>query len=103
MQAREASEREAWVRELNQERSKVDQDADACQFCFVNAPISWLKSSMLVRKRIAARREDLRRRHEVLKEARRLHEADLGEGARTEETIAEERYVDESSANSHTN
>ena len=58
---------------------------------------------MLVRKRITARREDLRRRHEVLKEARRLHEADLGEGARTEEAIAEERYVNEPSANSHTN
>ncbi|KAI1786296.1 UV radiation resistance protein and autophagy-related subunit 14-domain-containing protein [Ganoderma leucocontextum] len=71
--AREASEREAWVAELNEERSKVDRGAE------------------FLRNRIAARREALRRRRELLEQAQQLHKQDVKLEARTEETIAEER------------
>ena len=46
-----------------------------------------------MRNRIAAQREALRKRRELLEQAQQLHEQDLQQEARTEETIAEERYV----------
>ncbi|KAI0666234.1 UV radiation resistance protein and autophagy-related subunit 14-domain-containing protein [Trametes maxima] len=70
---REVSEREAWVLELQAERSKVKRDAQE------------------LRDRIDARREDLRRRRDLLELARQAHEQDLAEESQVEETISEER------------
>ncbi|RPD81566.1 hypothetical protein L226DRAFT_527840 [Lentinus tigrinus ALCF2SS1-7] len=70
---REVSEREAWIAELQHERSKVEVDSES------------------LRNRISARREDLRRRRELLEEARQLHEQDLAEEVRVEESISEDR------------
>ncbi|TFK88527.1 hypothetical protein K466DRAFT_546944 [Polyporus arcularius HHB13444] len=70
---REVSEREAWIAELQDERSKVARDSES------------------MRNRISARREDLRRRRKLLEQARRLHEEDMAEEVRMEERISEER------------
>ncbi|KAI0325632.1 hypothetical protein GY45DRAFT_1356646 [Cubamyces sp. BRFM 1775] len=70
---REISEREAWVSELNDERSQLEQD------------------SHRIKERIAARREDLRQRRELLAIARQAHEQDLASESQTEEAISEER------------
>ena len=57
---------------------------------------SWTVLTVLsVRKCIAARREALGRRRELLEQAQQLQEQDLKQEARTEETISEERYVDD--------
>ncbi|KAI0761681.1 hypothetical protein BD413DRAFT_238869 [Trametes elegans] len=70
---REVSERQAWVSELHEERSKVDRDSEE------------------LKDRIAVRRDDLRRRREVLALARQAHEQDLAEESQVEDTISEER------------
>ncbi|KAI0367504.1 hypothetical protein BV20DRAFT_970472 [Pilatotrama ljubarskyi] len=70
---REVSEREAWISELKDERSKVDHEAEN------------------LRNHIEAWREDLRRRREVLALARQAHEQDLAEESRMESTILGER------------
>ncbi|KAI9059587.1 hypothetical protein FKP32DRAFT_1760885 [Trametes sanguinea] len=70
---REISEREAWVFELQQERSRVQQN------------------SRDLRSRIEARREDLRQRRELLAMAHQAHDEDLAAESQTEETISEER------------
>ena len=48
---------------------------------------------MSVKERIAARREDLRQRREVLAIARQAHEQNLASELQAEETISEERYA----------
>ncbi|KAI0651426.1 UV radiation resistance protein and autophagy-related subunit 14-domain-containing protein [Trametes meyenii] len=70
---REVSEREAWVLELQAERSRVKRDAQE------------------LRDRIDARREDLRRRRNLLELGRQVHEQDLAEELQVEDTISEER------------
>ncbi|KAI0638959.1 UV radiation resistance protein and autophagy-related subunit 14-domain-containing protein [Trametes polyzona] len=71
--AREVSERQAWVSELQKQRSKVEHD------------------SQRLRERIEARRQDLRRRRELLSQAHEAHEEDLAKESRVEDTILEER------------
>ncbi|KAL7285844.1 hypothetical protein ACG7TL_000953 [Trametes sanguinea] len=71
--ARELSEREAWVFELQQERSRVQQN------------------SRDLRSQIEARREELRQRRKVLAMARQAHDEDLAAESQTEDTISEER------------
>ena len=46
-----------------------------------------------VRKRIAERREDLKKRRQLLEQGRQVNQEDLAEAQRTEEIISEERYV----------
>ncbi|KAI8983346.1 UV radiation resistance protein and autophagy-related subunit 14-domain-containing protein [Trametes punicea] len=70
---REISEREAWVSELKEQRSKVEQN------------------SQELRSRIEARREDIRRRREVLALARQAHDEDLVAASQFQETISQER------------
>ncbi|KAH9850657.1 hypothetical protein C2E23DRAFT_782205 [Lenzites betulinus] len=70
---REVSEREAWVSELEAERSQVDKDSDN------------------LRARIEARRRDLQERREMLAQARQAHEQDLAEQSYIEDAISEER------------
>ncbi len=79
--------------ELNEERSKVDRDSESCQYRAWHPPTLLLTSSSSVRNCMAARRESLRKRRELLEQAQQLHKQDLTQEARTEETIAEERYV----------
>ncbi|KAI0719109.1 UV radiation resistance protein and autophagy-related subunit 14-domain-containing protein [Cerioporus squamosus] len=71
--AREVSEREAWIAELQDERLTVDRESES------------------LRNQISARREDLRRRRKLLEQARRLHQEDLSEEVRMDESISEER------------
>ncbi|OJT13214.1 UV radiation resistance associated protein [Trametes pubescens] len=70
---REVSERDAWVCELKEERTKVDRDSEK------------------LRARIEARRRDLQHRRETISQARQAHEEDLAEESRVDDAIVEER------------